>query len=474
MILPAADLADALRAVPLFANLPPNQVGWLIGHGDVISVPAGAAIFGEGDPGNAFYVVLDGEVRITKRIGGEETTLATHRAGAFTGEVPLLADTPSIANARAMRPTRLYRLDRATFLEMFSACPPVTATVLGAMAQRIRGVESALQGREKLAALGKLAAGLAHELNNPAAAARRAAADLRPTIERTQTLALRLSAHGLDEAKLDTLAAIANEAATSAAPTLSPLALCDREDALCGWLDDRDVPEGWKLAATFAGEGLEPARLDAIAALVPPAALPDALAWLEATLTVAGLVETVEHGADRIADLVGAVKRYSYMDQAPQQEVDIHDGLESTLTMLAHELKGGIDILRDYDPALPRIHAFGGELNQVWTNLIDNAIDAMAGTGQLRIRTAHEQDRVLVEIADTGAGIPPEVLPRIFEPFFTTKGVGEGTGLGLDVVHRIVVGHHHGDIQVESPPGSTCFRISLPIAPPEQNEPRSS
>ncbi len=247
---------------------------------------------------------------------------------------------------------------------------------------------------------------------------------------------------------------------------LAPLTQSDREDALADWLDDHNIADGWKLAPILVAGGVSETQLDKLTQQLTPEALSEGVSWLTETLTLAGLVNEVEHSTSRISALVKAIKSYSYMDQAPLQNVNLHDGLESTLTILNHKLKYGVTVHREYAPNLPRITAYGGELNQVWTNLIDNAADAMKGIGDLTIRTSIDHQQLLTEIADTGSGIAPEIQVRIFEPFFTTKGVGEGSGLGLDIVRRIIVNRHHGDIRVTSNPGDTRFQIWLPLEQP--------
>jgi len=324
--------------------------------------------------------------------------------------------------------------------------------------------------QEKMAALGRLSAGLAHELNNPASAARRAASELRRALGDGQEAALLLATAGRppDEAAAltDGLTEVrrAMVARAAAAETLDPLARSDREDAVAAWLDDHGVPDSYDVAGTLVDAGLDAAWLEGTAQRVPVEALRGVLRAIAATATASTLLDQVERGTTRISELVAAVKSYSYMDQAPLQDVDLHEGLESTLTMLGHKLRAGVTVSRDYDRSLPRICAYGSDLNQVWTNLIDNAVDAMGGTGELRVVTRRDGGDALVEIGDNGSGIPPEIQPRIFEPFFTTKDVGQGSGLGLDIAYRIVVAQHHGDIATRSVPGDTVFTVRLPIA----------
>ncbi|HEY9894388.1 MAG TPA: ATP-binding protein, partial [Candidatus Sericytochromatia bacterium] len=310
-----------------------------------------------------------------------------------------------------------------------------------------------------------LSAGLAHELNNPAAAGHRAAQQLREAIATIQTRLLKLCDELFPAAQREALVAVQQAAIAylAADHRLTPLEQSDREDALTDWLDDHHFANGWTLAPVLVAGGIDIAQLDQLTQQLTPAALTEGLSWLAETLTLAGLVNEVEQSTSRISTLVKAIKSYSYMDQAPLQEVDLHEGLESTLTILNHKLKYGITVDRQYASKLPRISAYGSELNQVWTNLIDNAAYAMDGKGRLTIRTAIDHDQVFIEIADTGAGIPPTVQAHIFEPFFTTKGVGDGSGLGLDIVRRIIVNRHHGEVRVTSQPGNTRFQIWLPM-----------
>ena len=332
------------------------------------------------------------------------------------------------------------------------------------MAARLRGLEGFSQRREKLASLGTMAAGLAHELNNPAAAARRAAAELLTVASALPALACRLNKQQLSTEQSDAVAQIQREIASRAQPTvpLDPITRNDREEELLAWLGRYRIPDGWKLASTLVNAGIDPGWLDKIGKLFPQEAIGDVLGWITGTLSLQELTQQVERSSSRIAELVNAVKAYSYEGRAPVQDVEIHEGLESTLTMLSHKLKG-VTLIREYDRSLPRIPAYGTELNQVWTNLIDNAIDAVNGQGKVRIRTRREDHQLLVEIHDNGPGIPEEIRPHLFEPFFTTKGVGKGTGLGLIISNRIVADRHQGEIEFESQPGHTVFLVRLPM-----------
>jgi len=325
----------------------------------------------------------------------------------------------------------------------------------------MRNFEGYSQQREKLVSLGTMAAGLAHELNNPAAAARRAAAHLQQTTDKVQSFLCQLS-KALESEHWQYLLNAAQEASERKAPELDHLARSDHAESVAGWLDSHGVAGAWDLAPTLVNAGLDSAWLAELTDKLPPASHADALGWLEARLNLKSLVSQVEQSTARIAELVKAVKSYSYMDQSPMQEVDIHEGIESTLTMLGHKLKN-VTLVRAFDRSVPRIMAYGSELNQVWTNLIDNAIDAVNGTGKICVGTSREDDQLVVEIVDDGAGIPPEVQAHMFEPFFTTKSVGTGTGLGLIISNRIIGDRHGGEIEFESRPGETRFKVRLPV-----------
>lgn len=455
-------LFENLRQVPLFSKLPQERIYWLIEQGEEIWREAGEIHRNEGDPADHVFVLLEGEVRITQKVGNQEVVLATYAAKTLFGELPiLLGDTHFWASGRAVTRCHIFELPNAAFWEMLSSCTCVMTSILRTMAERLQAVQSLSQHREKLVALGTLAAGLAHELNNPASAGRRAVGQLRETVCVLQPLTLKLSS-----AQQEFLADLQKDAVARAttADKLDPLTQSDREDEVTDWLDTNEVANCWQLSPTLVSAGLDIDWLENVKQNVGDQLLGDVVTWIVVTLQEVGLLDELEQSTTRISTLVQAVKDYSYMDQAPVQEVDVHEGLESTLTILSHKLKkGNVMVKREYDCDLPRLSAYGSELNQVWTNLIDNAIDAMNGQGQILIRTCCENEFLLVEIADNGPGIPPEIQTHIFEPFYTTKGVGKGTGLGLHIVYRIVVGQHQGDIGVVSQPGDTRFQVRLPL-----------
>jgi len=457
---------DTLRQVQILSKLPDERLQWLLTQGKEVWLQPGEIHRREGDPAEHVFVLLEGQVRITQKVGTQEIILATYDTKTLYGELPVLMGKAHFwASGRALTRCRIFELPNEAFWQLLASCSCVTTSILRTMAQRVQAVQVLSQHREKLVALGTLAAGLAHELNNPAAACRRAVGQLQETFEVLQPLALKLNQQQMTCPQPELLVQLQQEALKSATTStpLDPLTQSDREDEVANWLEERGIADGWKFAPTLVGAGLYTDWLDTVAQKVSNHSLAKVLNWLVKTLTAVGLLNEIEHCTGRISTLVQAVKDYSYMDQAPLQEVDVHEGLESTLTILNHKLKQGVSVIREYDRSLPRITAYGSELNQVWTNLIDNAIDAMNGQGQVWIRTSRENDHVLVEIADNGPGVPPEIQAHIFEPFFTTKGVGEGTGLGLHIAYRVVVGQHQGDLRVISQPGDTRFQVRLPV-----------
>ena len=458
-------MLDELRQVPLLADLTEEDLERLYGMAETVSIPAGQLVLQEGDPGDSLYVVLDGELEVTKRHGEQEVLLAVYKAGQFFGEMALLEQAPRSASVRTLRESRLLVISQVAFQTLLSCSPSAPFKILRTVTSRLRSTESMLIQNEKMAALGTLAAGLAHELNNPAAAIRRSAAQLRDTLAERERLAAELITLTNDPHQKETLGGLQAETMERAAtpPSYDPLTISEREDQLQEWLEDHRVGHEWELAPVLASFGWTRDELEQLHERFSPRQLPVVIRWLAANSSVYDLLEEVGKSAEAMSEIVKAVKTYSYLDRAPIQEVDVRDSLENTLVLLRPKIKAGVSIKRDYADDVPRIEAYGSELNQVWTNIIDNAIDAMEAQGELALRTRARDSEVIVEIVDNGAGIPSELQPRIFEPFFTTKAPGVGTGLGLHIAYNIVVYKHQGQIKVESRPGETRFQVVLPV-----------
>lgn len=457
-------MAD-LRKIKVFADLPEEHFAWLVDKFEDIQLAPGEIFIRKGAPADWLAVILEGELRIQPN-DDPDGPVITGLAGEVTGYLPFSRLTHFRGTGRAVIPSRLVRLHKDFFPEMLQRMPQLGQRLVAIMSDRIRETTKLQTEREKLMALGKLSAGLAHELNNPAAAAQRSAINLREALETVRDASIRLARHALTAEQRDIILGFEREAQHFVPQTpVDPLAQSDREERISAWLAARKMPDAWKISPILADVGVDVPQLESLAAQVGDIVWCDALVRIASLLTIGRLISEIENSTKRISELVRAIKEYSYMDQASLQEVDVHHGIESTLTILGHRLKRGVTVKRDYDPGLPKVCAYGGELNQIWTNLIDNAIDSMNGKGELRIRTRHLLDRVSVEISDNGPGMTPEIKARIFEPFFTTKGVGQGTGLGLDTVARIVR-RHHGEIQVESQPGNTQFVVDLPLQQP--------
>jgi signal transduction histidine kinase len=457
---PAGELVAKLRKVHVFEDLPDEDLLWFISQCQERHAAPGDIIIREGESADFMMVMLEGEMRARSERGSVDGPVFVVQAGEVTGMLPFSRLKVVGVTGRAVLPSHYLGFPVTQFPELFKRLPELVRRLVGLLTDRVRSVTRAEQQHEKLAALGKLSAGLAHELNNPSAAARRSAAALRDCLARLREAA-RNTEIGPEDCGL--LAEREEEIRASLKPAQfkDEFARVEREEAIQSWLELHKVADAWKLSPSLADAGLTDAHLASFAAVAGASVGPE-LTRFATLLEMERIAEELEHSSARISDLIKAIKEYSYMDQGPMQEVDIERGLETTLTIMNHKLKRGITVVRDYASNLPKVMSSGSELNQVWTNLIDNAADAMNGNGKLTVRTARENDFVLVEIADNGAGIPPETLSRIFDPFFTTKGVGEGTGLGLDVVSRILknVGGH---ISVTSVPGDTRFQVRIPI-----------
>jgi signal transduction histidine kinase len=468
--------ADELRGLFLFNKLSDEQLDWLCREGRVELFEPGP-VYTEGDPASCFYVMLNGSVVLSRRVGEDEVEVGRTSqpgvyAGAFTAYMGNRVAQVYNNSLRATEPSRFFVLDAARFAAFMNKWFAMAVHLLEGLFFGQRNAQEAIGQRERLLALGSLSAGLTHELNNPASAAVRATAALRERVAGMRRKLGLIAAGHHTPATLAGLVELQEEAAAQVAkaPALSPMEASDREDVIADWLDAHGVQSGWELAAIFTQAGLDESWLDRVSATVAEfadAELDGALRWLGYTIESELLMNEIADSVNRISSLVDAARQYSQLDRAPYQVVDVHELLDSTLMMLGGKIGPGITVVKDYGTGLPRIPAYPGELNQVWTNLIDNAVAAMDGTGTLTVRTALDRDRLLVEFGDTGSGVPPDIQGRIFEPFFTTKPVGQGTGLGLDISWRIVAGRHHGDLRVESVPGDTRFQVRLPLTEPE-------
>jgi len=462
---------DELRSCFLFESLSDEQLDWLVEHGTAENHGPGVNVYNQDEPATYFYVLLQGEIQLVKRFDATDMVLATadqpgSYAGAIRAFISSSADQSYSSSLRTVTESRLFKLRAEDFAYLVKTWFPMAAHLLEGLFLGMTNAEVLSGQRDKLMALGALSAGLAHELNNPAAAEVRAAEALSGRIQEARRVLVNVApklAEGEVAVLLDLLSEAIDRGRT--APSLSTVQTGDLEDALGPRLQKAGVEGPWEVAATLASAGLDEAWLDRVLEFSGGAA-PETVRWLAIGVDIESLVGEIRNAAGRISELVGAMKSYSHLDKGPFEEIDIHEGLTSTLIMFSHKFKKGIKLVKNYDSTIPKICAQGGELNQVWTNIIHNAVDAMDGEGTLTVSTSREGDCVLVEIGDTGPGIPPSIQRRIFEPFFTTKDVGHGTGLGLDISYRIVVRRHHGDIRVESSPGDTRFQVRLPIRQP--------
>ena len=455
---------DLVRSVPLLAGLAHEDLNWLAGEVEEIQVEPDTLVIEEGTSADALFAILDGEFQITKRADRADVVLAVRGPGELLGEMALLEDVPRSALVRSVGAGRLLRIGEEAFRSLLASSPAATLAILHTVVSRLQNTEAMLRQHEKMAMLGTLSAGLAHALNNPAAAVQRGAGELGRALEASQQAEHALQAEQFDEDESRLIVALRGEmTARVEPPRLDALTRSDLEGTLQGWLEDLGFTEAWELAPTLVSGGWTVEAIEDATRGFSRGQLGAAAGWLAAMTGLYGLVREVGEGSQRISEIVKAVKTYSYLDQAPVQEVDVHDGLENTLVILRHKTKTGIEVTRDFARDLPRIEAYASELNQVWTNVIDNALDVMDGNGTLGLRTSMNDGRVAIEISDTGPGIPEKIRGRIFEPFFTTKAPGQGTGLGLHISYNIVVHKHHGDLRVTSRPGATCFTVELPV-----------
>jgi signal transduction histidine kinase len=451
-----------LRRVPAFEGLPDDQLDWFLSQSNEIHMKAGDILVRQGDPADRMAVILEGQFQWRGEFGGQSVTFSAE-AGEVTGVLPFSRMHHFTVTGRAVTDGRILNFPAALFPDLIQKMPELAKRLVGLMSDRIRETTRIEQQRDRLAALGKLSAGLAHELNNPASAAKRASAQLRDTLKRIKDASHDLGRRELTLAQKSEIEKLETALIRQDGPPPDTLTISDLEEQIDALLRSHGYDDLWQLASDLAHRNIQPVMLESLFATLDKATARAALLRIAASIEIANLLNEIEGSTSRISDLVRAIKEYTYMDQSPVQNVDIAKSLETTLTILNHKLKKGVTVQRDYQSVPFLVNSFGSELNQVWTNIIDNAIDAMDGKGVLRVRTFRDDGCVVVEIGDNGPGIPEDVQAHIFEPFFTTKGVGQGTGLGLDTVQRIVR-KHNGSINVESKPGDTRFQVALPLS----------
>ncbi len=458
---------EELRGIELFTGLTDDQLADLATGGDEVPFETGDVVFAEGEHADEWWVLLAGSLDLVRKVGREDVVVARMDVpGRWAGGFRAWDENGIyLATGRGATPGRVLRLDAPRLRELVNRWFPLAGHLIGGLHHTARSIESTVRQRDALVTLGTLAAGLAHEINNPAAAASRTVDDLGQCCDALLGALTNLAHDDISAAQFSAL----DELRRSTEPPgpLDALDMADRESELATWLEQHGVPDAWSIASPLVAGGVDAAWCERAHEAVGDHALSPGLEWVSATMASKTLLSELQDAVRRISDLVAAVRSYSQMDRASAQRIDVRDGLESTVTMLGHKLKGGVTVIREFAD-LPEIDAYAGELNQVWTNLIDNAVDAMDGHGTLTLRTRAEGEWVVVEIADTGGGMPPEVVARAFEPFFTTKDVGRGTGLGLDIARRIVVERHGGLIDIDSPAHEgkgTVMRVSLPVKP---------
>jgi signal transduction histidine kinase len=464
--------ADELRPLPIFDGLRDDQLAELAGAGTEVRIEPGVELFREGEHADFWWLLVEGAIDLVRHVGREDTVVARMDVpGRWAGGFRAWDEHGVyLATGRGAAAGRVLRVPAAVLRERSDAWFPFGGHLIQGLYRTARSIESTARQRESLVALGTLAAGLAHELNNPASAATRAVDALQAACDALVASMGRLAGGEVTAGQLAALDALRDELAPRA-PDPDPLARADREQALAAWLTRHGVERAWTLAPALAAAGADPAWCGRAAAVLDGPALGAGLEWVASTLSVATLLGEVKESTRRISELVAAVRSYSELDRASTREIDVTEGLDSTLVMLGHKLGGGVRVVREYGAGIPRIDAYAGELNRVWTNLIDNALDAMDGTGTLQVATRAEGDGIVVEIGDTGPGMPPEVAARAFEAFYTTKEIGKGTGLGLDIARRIVEERHGGTIAIDPRPGGTVVRVRLPVRPPAAGRP---
>ena len=458
--------ADELRVLGLFDGLADTQLAELAAGGTEVRFEPGAVLFCEGEHADFWWVLIDGTIDLLRHIGREDTVVGKMDVpGRWAGGFRAWDEHGVyLATGRGVTGGRVLRVPAEVLRERLSAWFPFGRHLIEGLYRTARSIESTARQRESLITLGTLAAGLAHEINNPAAAATRAADALETACQMLLSSLGRLAQGEISAQQFTALDALRREIEPQAA-VQDPLALADRQEALASWLSSHGIVCEWMIAPPLAAAGADVAWCERVALVLEGPALGAGLEWVASTLAAATLLSEIKDSSRRISELVAAIKSYSQMDRASVQHINVTDGIESTLVMLGYKLRDGVAVVRDYSADVPRIQANPGELNQVWTNLIDNAIDAMADAGTLRLSTRAEGNDVVIEIGDTGCGMRPQVAARAFEAFYTTKDVGKGTGLGLDIARRIVVERHGGAISIDSRPGKTVLRVRIPVRP---------
>ncbi|MGF6369018.1 signal transduction histidine kinase [Paraburkholderia sp. RAU6.4a] len=465
---------DELRAHPLFAGLSDRRLRWLREHVIEVRTRAEDLIVREGEKRTVFSVVLEGEFAARKFSGSQQIPTSRFVAPSFFGAVSLLSGAPPAGSIRAISDGRLVDVPEQVFRKLLVVSETFSLLIFRSTADRLAKRDATMGNQQKLAALGRLAAGLAHELNNPAAALVRTADCAVAALEMLMSAEVEVRRSAIPADVMDLIDGLGKRAAaTRGGPWsvgLNTLTQSAAENALAGWLALRQLAKPWLHAPCLVSAGITQKDLVPLADRLVVEQFAAGIHWLVATLEMYSLMEETRRGSSRISEIIRAMKSYSHMDQAPQQEVDVHEGIEDTLVIMRHRLGQGIVVRREYDRSLPHLTVYGSELNQVWTNLIDNAIDAMKGGGELIVRTRRELEEAVVEFTDNGCGIPDEVMPHLFEPFYSTKSPGEGTGLGLDISYQTVVNRHQGTIHVASRPGQTTFQVRLPLRAREAGE----
>ena len=452
--------ADELRSLSIFDGLTDDQLTDLIKGGTEVSIEPGVDLFHEGDHADFWWLLIEGAIDLIRHVGREDTVVARMDVpGRWAGGFRAWDEHGTyLATGRGASIGRVLRVPAEVLRDWSNGLFPFGGHLIAGLYRTARSIESTARQRESLVTLGTLAAGIAHEINNPAAAASRAVVGLEMEFRSLLLSERQLAQNDISPEEFAELDALRSELQPA---DLDPLARADREQELVTWLNRNRVARAWIIAPQLAAAGVDLAWCARAATILEGSALEPGVEWVASTFSVATLLSEAKESTRRISELVAAVRSYTQMDRASMQRVDVTDGLNSTLVMLGHRLRG-VTVVREFGTDVPMIEAYAGELNQVWTNLIDNAVDAMGESGTLRVATRVEDGEVVIEIADTGPGMPPDVAARAFEPFYTTKDVGKGTGLGLDIARRIIVERHRGQIMIDSRPGETVLRVKLP------------